>query len=65
VASVQLPQRYDWDAAGLAFYFPADWQVTVKDTGAVLPGHGGMLDRIDSWIWGLPIGYYLVLWLFI
>jgi phosphatidate cytidylyltransferase len=39
-------------------------QFGVKDTGSILPGHGGMLDRIDSWIWGLPIGYYLIIWFF-
>lgn len=39
-------------------------QFGLKDTGMILPGHGGMLDRIDSWIWGLPIGYYLVTWFF-
>jgi phosphatidate cytidylyltransferase len=31
----------------------------VKDFGSVLPGHGGALDRFDSMLFCLPIGYYL------
>jgi len=35
-------------------------QSGMKDSSNVFPGHGGFLDRIDSWIWGAAIGYFII-----
>ena len=38
-------------------------QMSVKDSGKIIPGHGGLLDRLDGYMLGAPVFTIAIIWM--
>lgn len=60
-----------WTAGAVSFISPigdlvesmVKRSIGVKDMGTILPGHGGVLDRVDSFLLVMPVMYAVYFWL--
>lgn len=48
--------------AGDLFFSYLKRKAKIKDTGKFLPGHGGILDRIDGILIGVPVGILIIIY---
>jgi len=46
--------------AGDLFFSYLKRKANIKDTGNILPGHGGVLDRLDGIFLGIPLGFIFI-----
>ena len=49
--------------SGDLFFSYLKRKAKIKDTGNFLPGHGGILDRLDGILLGVPLGIILFIYL--
>ena len=49
--------------AGDLFFSLLKREAGIKDASQIIPGHGGILDRLDTVLWGSTIAYYIITFL--